>query len=61
MDVQTYQWNAIDYAHSSTIQQQWARELIGKLKLARLLLLILNIKREHWEKLLELILKFGMG
>ena len=33
MDVQTYQWNAVDYAKSSSIQQQWARELIGKLKL----------------------------
>jgi trans-aconitate 2-methyltransferase len=33
MNVQTYQWNAIDYAKSSGIQQQWARELISKLKL----------------------------
>jgi trans-aconitate 2-methyltransferase len=33
MTVQTYQWNAIDYAKSSGIQQQWARELISKLKL----------------------------
>jgi len=33
MTVQTYQWNAIDYAKSSVIQQQWARELISKLKL----------------------------
>lgn len=28
-----YQWNAIDYAKSSNVQQQWARELIHKLKL----------------------------
>jgi trans-aconitate 2-methyltransferase len=27
----TFQWNAVDYAASSGIQQQWARELIGKL------------------------------
>ena len=33
MDVQTYQWNAVDYAQSSSIQQQWARELISKLRL----------------------------
>jgi trans-aconitate 2-methyltransferase len=33
MDIQTYQWNAVDYAKSSSVQQQWARELIGKLKL----------------------------
>ena len=33
MNVQTYQWNAIDYAKSSSIQQQWARELISKLNL----------------------------
>jgi trans-aconitate 2-methyltransferase len=33
MSVQTYQWNAIDYAKSSSIQQQWARELIRKLEL----------------------------
>ncbi|MGD1043718.1 MAG: methyltransferase domain-containing protein [Bacteroidota bacterium] len=33
MDVQTYQWNAIDYAKSSSVQQQWARELIHKLSL----------------------------
>ena len=28
-----YQWNAVDYAKSSAAQQQWARELIRKLKL----------------------------
>ena len=28
-----YQWNAVDYAKSSSVQQQWARELIGKLNL----------------------------
>jgi len=33
MFVQPYRWNAIDYAKSSSIQQQWARELISKLKL----------------------------
>jgi trans-aconitate methyltransferase len=33
MNVQTYQWNAIDYAKSSGVQQQWARELISKLGL----------------------------
>ena len=33
MNVQTYQWNAIDYAKSSGVQQQWARELISKLRL----------------------------
>ena len=33
MTVQPYQWNAIEYAKSSGVQQQWARELIGKLKL----------------------------
>ena len=33
MDVQTYQWNAVDYAKSSGVQQQWARELINKLNL----------------------------
>jgi trans-aconitate 2-methyltransferase len=31
--MQTYQWNAIDYAKSSSVQQQWARELIRKLDL----------------------------
>jgi trans-aconitate methyltransferase len=31
--MQTYQWNAIDYAKSSSVQQQWARELICKLNL----------------------------
>ncbi len=33
MDVQIYQWNAVDYAKSSGVQQQWARELISKLNL----------------------------
>ena len=33
MNVQPYQWNAVDYANSSSIQQQWARELINKLHL----------------------------
>lgn len=33
MNVQTYQWNAVEYAKSSGVQQQWARELISKLKL----------------------------
>jgi trans-aconitate 2-methyltransferase len=33
MYVQPYQWNAVDYAKSSGIQQQWARELIAKLEL----------------------------
>jgi len=33
MDVQPYEWNADDYAQSSSIQQQWARELLSKLKL----------------------------
>jgi trans-aconitate methyltransferase len=33
MVVQSYQWNAVDYAQSSSIQQQWARELLSKLKL----------------------------
>jgi trans-aconitate methyltransferase len=33
MSVQMYQWNAVDYAKSSYVQQQWARELIRKLKL----------------------------
>jgi trans-aconitate 2-methyltransferase len=28
-----YQWNASDYAKNSSQQQQWARELIGKLNL----------------------------
>src|SRR5512147_1643215 len=28
-----YQWDAADYARSSSGQQQWARELIGKLHL----------------------------
>lgn len=28
-----YQWNAADYAQASTVQQQWARELIAKLHL----------------------------
>ncbi|MGA3285992.1 MAG: methyltransferase domain-containing protein [Bacteroidota bacterium] len=31
--MQTYQWNAVDYAKSSSVQQQWARELIRKLNL----------------------------
>jgi len=31
--MQTYQWNAVDYAKSSSVQQQWARELICKLNL----------------------------
>ena len=31
--MQMYQWNAVDYAKSSSIQQQWARELICKLNL----------------------------
>ncbi len=31
--MQMYQWNAVDYAKSSSIQQQWARELIRKLNL----------------------------
>jgi trans-aconitate methyltransferase len=31
--MQTYQWNAVEYAKSSSVQQQWARELILKLKL----------------------------
>jgi len=31
--MQTYQWNAVDYAQSSSVQQQWARELISKLNL----------------------------
>ena len=29
----TYQWNAADYARASSEQQQWARELIAKLRL----------------------------
>lgn len=28
-----YKWDAADYAHSSSAQQQWARELIAKLQL----------------------------
>jgi trans-aconitate 2-methyltransferase len=31
--MQPYQWDALDYAKSSSAQQQWARELIGKLQL----------------------------
>jgi len=31
--MQTYQWNAVEYAKSSSVQQQWARELIRKLNL----------------------------
>jgi trans-aconitate methyltransferase len=31
--MQTYKWNAVDYAKSSSVQQQWARELIRKLNL----------------------------
>lgn len=31
--MQTYQWNAVDYAKSSSVQQQWAHELIRKLEL----------------------------
>jgi trans-aconitate 2-methyltransferase len=31
--MQTYQWNAVDYAKSSCVQQQWAHELINKLNL----------------------------
>jgi hypothetical protein len=31
--MQAYQWNARDYAASSSVQQQWARELIRKLAL----------------------------
>ena len=30
---QSVQWNAADYAANSGVQQSWARELIGKLKL----------------------------
>jgi trans-aconitate 2-methyltransferase len=33
MSLQTYQWNAVDYAKSSSVQQQWARDLIRKLEL----------------------------
>jgi trans-aconitate 2-methyltransferase len=33
MDVQTFQWNAVEYAQNSSIQQQWARELLRKLQL----------------------------
>ena len=29
----SYQWNAVDYSKSSNVQQQWARELIEKLRL----------------------------
>ena len=31
--IQQYKWDALDYAKSSSAQQQWARELIGKLQL----------------------------
>ena len=31
--MQTYKWNAVDYAKSSGIQQEWARELVRKLNL----------------------------
>jgi len=31
--MQQYNWDALDYAKSSNVQQQWARELIGKLQL----------------------------
>jgi trans-aconitate 2-methyltransferase len=31
--MQTYQWNAVEYAKSSGLQQQWARELIRNLHL----------------------------
>jgi trans-aconitate 2-methyltransferase len=31
--MQMYQWNAVDYAKSSRVQQLWARELISKLNL----------------------------
>ena len=31
--MQPYKWDALDYAKSSSAQQQWARELIGKLQL----------------------------
>ena len=31
--MQQYKWDALDYAKSSAAQQQWARELIGKLQL----------------------------
>ena len=33
MSPQTYQWNPVEYAKSSSVQQQWARELIRKLEL----------------------------
>jgi trans-aconitate 2-methyltransferase len=33
MKMRSFQWNAIDYARSSSIQQEWARELIRKLDL----------------------------
>ncbi len=28
-----YQWDASDYANHSTVQQKWAKELLGKLNL----------------------------
>jgi len=31
--IQPYKWDALDYAKSSSAQQQWARELIDKLQL----------------------------
>ena len=31
--IQPYKWDALDYAKSSSAQQEWARELIRKLKL----------------------------
>ncbi len=31
--MQAYQWNAVEYAKHASVQQQWARELINKLKL----------------------------
>jgi trans-aconitate methyltransferase len=31
--IEPYKWDALDYAKSSSAQQQWARELIGKLQL----------------------------
>jgi trans-aconitate 2-methyltransferase len=31
--IEQYKWDALDYATSSSAQQQWARELIGKLQL----------------------------
>jgi trans-aconitate 2-methyltransferase len=33
MDNRSYQWNASDYAAHSSVQFQWAEELIGKLEL----------------------------